>query len=101
MEILHTTFWSITLPTGNNCSFLHFINTKLSMSNKFNIFLRPPFSHELILHMLNNRGINEYKKRYQPRTMNRMRNTNACGFQKYLEQVKESLQSVTECIWSY
>jgi len=30
-----------------------------------------------------------------------MRNTNACGFQKYLEQVKESLQSVTECIWSY
>ena len=71
------------------------------MSNKFNIFLRPPFCHELLLHMLNKRGIKEYKKRYQPRTMNRMQNITACGFPKYLEQVQESLLSVTECIWSY
>jgi len=30
-----------------------------------------------------------------------MRNITACGFPKYLEQVKESLLSVTQCIWSY
>lgn len=102
MEILHTTLWSITLPIGNNCSFLYFINTKLrSMSDKFNILLRPPICHELIVHLLNNRGINVHNKRYQPRIMYRMRNISACRFPKYLEQVKESLLSVTECIWGY
>jgi len=71
------------------------------MSDKFNILLKPPFCHKLIVHMVNNKGINEYNKRYQPRTMYRMRNISACRFPKYLERVKESLLSVTECVWHY